>query len=228
MRYKVFETLKYFERYDCERIKITANNIRFELLFDKYSLPHLLGLHYMYKARKINKRVMYFDENNQRMTGTKIYALIDSNTSDDEVFKKINENNPEQLKLVKDRVNTFSDFMKNLEYGYVVENTKIENLGGHVNYFVVQDDQGNYNHLGIKTENGVDVIAEYNDNISKLITYFKRNNNSYFKGSSIKENIISIEIYDRDQDTYIPFSFDQEKNERLRDDRSPRQQGMTR
>ena len=218
MSYKVYETLKYFEENDCKRINIKAKSIEFEVLFDKYALPHLLGLHYQYKQVNKKGNIAYVTKDNLIIGGHKIYnKVIAEETPDEEIYEKIRENNPSYLSAVKNRIESFTDFMKNLDKGYVVENVKVDNLGGKVNYFVVEDDEGNYNHLGIKTENGVDIIEGYNENTSKLITYFKRSDTEYFQGTRIQEDITKIEVYDRERECYIPFSFDKEKNEKLRE-----------
>ena len=228
MSYKAYETIKYFEQYDGERIYIKSDKAQFDILFNKFAIPHLLGMQYMYESGIVNGRLVYIDENNRKMSGKKIYDSILVGMSDEEIFERIKKNNPSMLSSIKNRIETFTHFMKNLENGYIVENVKTDNLGGKVNYFVVQDDNGNYNHLGIKSENGIDIIDGYNENTSKLITYFKRKDNIYFDGSKIHEDITLIEVYDRDLESYIPFSFDKEKNERLRDNRPPKGQGLIR
>ena len=216
MSYKVYETLKYFAGNDGQRIKINTNKVNFDLLFNKHSVPHLLGLQYMYRQEKIKNRYFKIDENNNVIKASDMYRkVIEEETTDEEIYEKIRENNPSNLNAVKNRIESFTDFMKNLEKGYVVENVKVDNLGGKVNYFVVEDDKGNYNHLGIKTENGVDIIENYNENTSKLITYLVQKDNRYFQGTRIKEDITKIEVYDREKECYIPFSFDKEKNEKL-------------
>ena len=205
--YKAFKILKYFEEYDGERIKINGKTVEFDILFNKYSLPHLLGLHYQY--RKDGRS--YFNIDNEVMTGKKLYdEVINKKISDQEIYKRIENNNVNKINSVKKRINTFLDFMKNLEKGYIVENIKRKNFGGQVNYFVVEDDKGNYNHLGIKSENGVDVIDGYNKNTDKLITYIIQNHNKYFSRSKIQENIKSIEVYNKEKESYIPFSFNKE------------------
>ena len=215
--YKTYEILKYFEKYQGKEIKIDTNkeDINFDFLFNKYSLPHLLGLHYQY--RKDGRS--YFNVNNEVMTGRKLYdEIINKKISDQEILNKISVNTKDymQTNSVKQRIETFLEFMQNLEKGYIVENTS-EKSDIKSNYIIVEDKNKKYHHLFImKTDNG-SLLLEYNDEKSRkyLETYFVRNNDKYFNKSKIKENIKSIEVYDEKTNRYIPFSFDEEKQKIL-------------
>ena len=214
--FKTFKILKYFEKYHGKEIKINTNkeDIDFDFLFNKYSLPHLLGLHYQYKRDRKN----YFDENNNIVIPKQMYKdIINKKISDQEILNKISVNTKDyrQTNSVKQRIDTFLEFMQNLEKGYIVENTS-EKSDIKSNYIIVEDKNKKYHHLFImKTENG-SLLLEYNDEKSRkyLETYFVRNNDKYFKKSKIKENIKSIEVYDEEKGSYIPFSFREDINMR--------------
>lgn len=56
--YKVKEYFENFDKYNNYRLVIETGDKNFEIIFDKYSLPHLLGLHYMNeKSNEFKKEV---------------------------------------------------------------------------------------------------------------------------------------------------------------------------
>ena len=98
MTYKVYDTLKYFEKYDGKRVRITYGNQEFNILFNKYSVPHLLGLHYQYKEYASDNNKYRVDENNNVVMANDIYdKIINYQISDEDIYRKIKTNNPDYL-----------------------------------------------------------------------------------------------------------------------------------
>jgi len=116
------------------------------------------------------------------------------------------------------RVETFPEFLKNLEEGIIVEKTLDSKM--NVNYLIIQNKDEEFYHLGILSGSNGALLIDF-DNIEDkrekdiLKSYFIEPNKEYFKDSNIAELIKSIERYDEKEKRYVPFSFDEVKNEKL-------------
>ncbi len=200
---KIIEILKWFDNYNNNQIIINYNKDKFKIDIENKILPHLLGLHY----GKIK------DKNDNLLIGKRLFNyFLKNNISDEEFYNQIPL---EKLENIKNRINTFKEFMENLEKGIVVEKTLESKM--NVNYLIIQNKDNEYYHLGIyKGESGsiLDTFGKMKDN-DILKTYFVENNQDYFQNSKTNEKIISIERYDEQLEMYVPFSFDEEKNQKL-------------
>ncbi|MCI6272130.1 MAG: PBECR4 domain-containing protein [Erysipelotrichaceae bacterium] len=199
--YKVQEILKWYKQFNNTDIKISGESKSFDININNRSLPHLLGLHYINtKEHQIKGRGLYD-------------YIIYNNLSDEEIYRRISSNNAFKINDVANRINTFKEFMENLENGYIYEQTnKYTNLKS--SHLIVQTKDNKYLHLGIARENVGDFISDYivDDSINAYLeTYFERKDKEYFKDSKIFEKVKSIERYN-DKGELEPFSFRQEKN----------------
>ena len=147
--------------------------------------------------------------------------VFDNNLSDQEILNIVEKNDNskyhDQKDNVEKRINTFEMFMKNLEKGIVVEKTLPTQM--IVNYLIIQTKEGNYHHLGILSGDNGALLESY-DNLEKDIkdimkTYFVEDNKDYYNKSKIFENITNISYYNEQQEEYLPFSFDIEKQSKL-------------
>ena len=205
--YKVQEILNWYKKFENIDIKIQGNTKEFDIeIRDKY-LPHLLGL-------------QYINSNDSNIRGKRLYSYIkDNNLSDQEILSRVEQNyGPRKRRDIYNRIETFPDFLKNLEEGIIVEKTLDTKM--NVNYLIIQNKDDEFYHLGILSGSNGALLVEFENIEDKrekdfLKTYFVEANKDYFKDTSIVEQIKSIERYDEKEKEYIPFSFDDEKNKSL-------------
>ena len=205
--YKVQEILNWYKKFENIDIKIQGNTKEFDIeIRDKY-LPHLLGL-------------QYINSNGSNIRGKRLYSYIkDNNLSDQEILSRVEQNyGPRKRRDIYNRIETFPDFLKNLEEGIIVEKTLDTKM--NVNYLIIQNKDDEFYHLGILSGSNGALLVEFENIEDKrekdfLKTYFVEANKDYFKDTSIVEQIKSIERYDEKEKEYMPFSFDDEKNKSL-------------
>ena len=205
--YKVQEILNWYKKFENIDIKIQGNTKEFDIeIRDKY-LPHLLGL-------------QYINSNDSNIRGKKLYSYIkDNNLSDQEILSRVEQNyGPGKRRDIYNRIETFPDFLKNLEEGIIVEKTLDTKM--NINYLIIQNKDDEFYHLGILSGSNGALLVEFENIEDKrekdfLKTYFVEANKDYFKDTSIVEQIKSIERYDEKEKEYMPFSFDDEKNKSL-------------
>ena len=205
--YKVQEILNWYKKFENIDIKIQENTKEFDIeIRDKY-LPHLLGL-------------QYINSNDSNIRGKRLYSYIkDNNLSDQEILSRVEQNyGPRKRRDIYNRIETFPDFLKNLEEGIIVEKTLDTKM--NVNYLIIQNKDDEFYHLGILSGSNGALLVEFENIEDKrekdfLKTYFVEANKDYFKDTSIVEQIKSIERYDEKEKEYMPFSFDDEKNKSL-------------
>ena len=172
MENKVQEIIKWWNKFNNMNIKISGIKKEFYLSLNKQILPHLLGLHYI-------------NANNESLKGIRLYNDIKKNgILDSEIYSLIQKHNPNYLDNVHDRINNFRTFMENLETGRIVEMTN-SNTSIKSNYLIVQTEDNCIMQLGIKDIGYEDVFE----------TFFIRQDNDYFKNTSLNEPIISIQRY---------------------------------
>ena len=206
--YKVQEIFDWYKKFENIEVKIKGITKEFDIeIRDRY-LPHLLGLQY------INSN------NNSNIKGKRLYSYIkDNNLSDEEILKRVETNYSSKVKEeVSKRIETFQNFLKNLENGIIVEKTLPTKM--NVNYLIIQNKNNNFYHLGILSGDNGAILVDFESIEEKkekdfLKTYFVEANKDYFKDTSIVEQIKSIERYDEKEKEYMPFSFDDEKNKSL-------------
>lgn len=207
MDFKAKETIEWYEQFDNTNLIIKNNFKDINIKILKDNLPHLLGLHYMYSGNKIPPA---------RVIAEEIKA---KNISDEEIFKNVKKYNPNMLKSVKNRVRTFKEFLENFENGIILENTK-EDTNINSTLFVIKTKDKKIMHLGIKEISGVIMLENYSEMNQKEMrgifeTYFLRNNDKFTQNSKIHESITEISRYDEKLKEYLPFSFDNQRNQEL-------------
>ncbi|RRD40365.1 hypothetical protein EII29_02480 [Leptotrichia sp. OH3620_COT-345] len=202
--YKVQEIFKWFSKYDKEDICIKSKSKEFFIEINNKSLPHLLGL-------------QYINDNESKhgvLKGQRLYNKInEENLSDQDIYDLIAEHNANKIDSVANRINTFKEFMENLENGYIFEQTN-QYTQIKSNYLVVQTKNNQFLHLGIRKEEYGDIITEFEvDNRTKdiLETYFAREDINYFENSRIFEKITEISKYNDKTKKYELFSFKEDK-----------------
>ena len=186
--YKVQEILNWYKKFENIDIKIQGNTKEFDIeIRDKY-LPHLLGL-------------QYINSNDSNIRGKRLYSYIkDNNLSDQEILSRVEQNyGPRKRRDIYNRIETFPDFLKNLEEGIIVEKTLDTKM--NVNYLIIQNKDDEFYHLGILSGSNGALLVEFENIEDKrekdfLKTYFVEANKDYFKDTSIVEQIKSIERYD--------------------------------
>ena len=193
MDFKAKETIEWYEQFDNTNLIIKNNFKDINIKILKDNLPHLLGLHYMYSGNKIPPA---------RVIAEEIKA---KNISDEEIFKN--------------RVRTFKEFLENFENGVILENTK-EDTNINSTLFVIKTKDKKIMHLGIKEISGVIMLENYSEMNQKEMrgifeTYFLRNNDKFTQNSKIHESITEISRYDEKLKEYLPFSFDNQRNQEL-------------
>ncbi|MBS9776360.1 MAG: hypothetical protein KGV57_04660 [Fusobacterium sp.] len=202
-KYKVLNILDKMAEFHKKDIVIKGKSKEFDILFKKESIPHLLGLQYTIK---------------DNLKGSKLLKYILKNQfSDTEILKLVNKNYGElQKEKVKNRIETFEEFMNNLEKGIIVEKTL--NTKMFVNYLIIEKEKDDFLHLGILSGDNGALLEEYED-LSKeekdiLRSYFVENNIDYFNKTKVNERVEGIYQYDEDYNL-VPFSFDKEKQKSL-------------
>ena len=124
--YKVQELFEWYKKFENIDIKIQGNTKEFDIeIRDKY-LPHLLGL-------------QYINSNDYNIKGKRLYSYIkDNNLSDQEILNRVEQNyGPGKRKDISNRIETFPEFLKNLEEGIIVEKTLDTKM--NVNYLIIQN-----------------------------------------------------------------------------------------
>lgn len=103
-----------------------------------------------------------------------------------------------QRNNVENRINTFAEFMKNLEKGFIVQ--KILESKMNVNYLIVQTEDGNFKYLGVlsgRTGTLIEIYEELSEKeLSILKTYFVGTDNDYYRNSKLIESLENLKIYD--------------------------------
>ena len=204
--YNIQNTLKFLEKYNEMNLLIQSEAKEFDIIFANKYNPHLLGLPYITERKDMN--------------GIKLYNYIfENNLSDQEILNRIEKNHGTDMKEnVINRIETFPDFLKNLENGIIVEKTLATKM--NVNYLIIQNKDDEFYHLGILSGSNGALLVDFENIEDKrekdfLKTYFVRDDKEYFKNSNIVELVRSIERYDEKEKIYVPFSFDEEKNKKL-------------
>ena len=124
--YKVQDLFEWYKKFENMDIKIQGNTKEFDIeIRDKY-LPHLLGL-------------QYINSNDNSIKGKRLYSYIkDNNLSDQEILNRVEQNyGPGKRKDISNRIETFPEFLKNLEEGIIVEKTLDTKM--NVNYLIIQN-----------------------------------------------------------------------------------------
>ncbi|WP_373080701.1 PBECR4 domain-containing protein [Fusobacterium animalis] len=205
MNYTVQNIFRWFNKFDKKDIRIQGKTKEFEIEIRNHYLVHLLGL-------------QYINSNTKAMSGRMLYNYIQvNNLSDEDILSLVKKNNPNKFKSVTKRIDTFQNFLEELENSYIVEKTN-KSTQIKSNYLVIQLKNNLIMHLGInKNEMGdsiesFEIIPKKN---SYLETYFLQKNDKYYHNSNVYEKVIKIERYDEKEKVYVPFSFDSEKNKNL-------------
>ena len=203
---KIFEWFKQFNKID---IKIQGETKEFDIELGNKYLPHLLGLQYM-------------NDSSSSIRGYALYKYIEKNNfSDKEILEKVKNNNPRMEEAVKNRIETFQEFMENIENAFIVERSIPDSKTNiKSNYFIVQSKGNDFLHLGIKQENIGSFISEFDITPKKdswLETYFSRNNITYFQDSKIIEEIKGLYKYNEEKERFESFTFNDKKIEKQKD-----------
>ena len=89
---KVQEILQWGKRIANLDLLIETNGMNFNIKIDRNVLPHLLGLHY------VNPSI-------EGIRGIRLFNKVrKEKLTDEEIYERINKNNPEQLDNVKNRI----------------------------------------------------------------------------------------------------------------------------
>ena len=133
--YNIQNTLKFLEKYNEMNLLIQSEAKEFDIIFANKYNPHLLGLPYINERKNLN--------------GIKLYNYIfDNNLSDQEIFNRVEKNHGKIMKEnIINRVETFPEFLKNLEEGIIVEKTLDSKM--NVNYLIIQNKDDEFYHLWI-------------------------------------------------------------------------------
>ncbi|WP_336184481.1 PBECR4 domain-containing protein [Fusobacterium polymorphum] len=110
--YRVQEIFNWYKKFENTELRIKGTTKEFDIeIRDKY-LPHLLGL-------------QYINDVNSNIKGKRLYSYVkDNNLSDQEILDRIEQNyGPGKREDISNRIETFPDFLKNLENGIIVEKT---------------------------------------------------------------------------------------------------------
>ena len=199
MAYKVQKIFEWFKQFNKIDIKIQGETKEFDIELGNKYLPHLLGLQYM-------------NDSSSSIRGYALYKYIEKNNfSDKEILEKVKNNNPRMEEAVKNRIETFQEFMENIENAFIVERSIPDSKTNiKSNYFIVQSKGNDFLHLGIKQENIGSFISEFDITPKKdswLETYFSRNNITYFQDSKIIEEIKGLYKYNEDKQEFEKFAF---------------------
>ena len=196
MPYKVQETFEWFEQFNKISIKIKGETKEFNIELENKNLPHLLGLQYINSTK--NDVAM--------LKGRRLYNYIKFNKlSDEKILEKIKNNSPGMEKAVKSRIETFQEFMENIEKAYILEKTYL-NTTIKSNYLIVQSKGEEFLHLGIK-QNQIATFDIISKKESWLETYVSRNNITYFQDSKIIEEIKGLYKYNDKKEKFEKFTF---------------------
>ena len=166
MNYTVQNIFRWFNKFDKKDIRIQGKTKEFEIEIRNHYLVHLLGL-------------QYINSNTKAMSGRMLYNYIQvNNLSDEDILSLVKKNNPNKFKSVTKRIDTFQNFLEELENSYIVEKTN-KSTQIKSNYLVIQLKNNLIMHLGInKNEMGdsiesFEIIPKKN---SYLETYFLQKN----------------------------------------------------
>ena len=195
---KIKEIYNWYKQFNNKEIVIQTENKNLEIKINNKALPHLLGIHYT-------------DINSRTVKVRKLVKKVES-LQDRDIFKEIAQNNLDMLESVKNRINNFEEFMKNLENAILVENTYDSTLKSQ--HFFIQTKENKILHLGLIDAGYSDIPVEF-DVIDKkyLETFIQEKTNKRYKDTQIVEHVKNIYEYVNDELKY--FSFDTEKQAKL-------------
>ncbi len=186
------------------RVKSSTKELTVEL--EVNGLPHLLGLHYMYpkgKAPKGSELISNIDK------GVLTYGNVFPSIDKAHHYKKSRYNS-----YVKNRIETFQNFMENLDKARIVEKTnKTSDIRSQ--YLAINTKDGLTRHLSILDIDNRNVLLNYDAHA--LESYLVQDNDNYYKDSSINEPIKDILFYDNEIKQFRPASFNIEKDNILKD-----------
>ncbi len=206
MSYKIQETFEWFEQFNKIDIKIKGETKEFNIELENKNLPHLLGLQYINSTK--NDVVM--------LKGRRLYNYIKFNKlSDEEILEKIKNNSPSMEESVKSRIETFQEFMENIEKSYILEKTYL-NTTIKSNYLIVQSKGEEFLHLGVKQNQiaSFDIIPKKD---SWLETYFSRDDIKYFQNSKIIEEVKGLYKYNNEKERFETFTFNDKRIEKTKE-----------
>lgn len=192
--YTVQKIFKWFEQFDKTDIKIEGENLKFQIEIKNSILPHLLGLQYTQ------------ERNNNELKGIDLFAdKKEKFLSDEEILEEVANVNPSSVSLVEKKIKSLKYALENLEKFTIVERTyNSPNSTLLSDYFLKLETKfGNKNsdtsflHIGILKGNSEDYFE----------TFFDREDDKYFKKTTISEKIVSIKAYDKELNCYKPFTF---------------------
>ena len=188
---QVQEILQWGKKIANFDLFIETSKMNFTVKIDRNVLPHLLGLHYI-------------NSSSEGIRGIRLFNKVrKEKLTDEEIYERINKNNPEQLDNVKNRIYYFKEFMYNLDNAKIVEMTNLATkIKSH--HLLLQSADEKYLQLGIAKGE----MADY------LETFLVSANDFYFSDSEINEEVTGIYRYD-EECNLIPFSFDPVKAEKL-------------
>lgn len=172
MSRKIQYLIDWYKKFEGIKLNIQTDSQIFETNLNILSIPHLLGLQY------INNR-------NSKIKGYRLLSYIThKNLSDENIYSLVKQNNPNQLRNVKERVENFKYFMENLENASAVEMTS-EITKIKSDYLIIKDKDNKYLQLGIKNIGYEDVFE----------TFLISSDDAYFKNTTICEKVVSIQRY---------------------------------
>lgn len=239
MSHNIVKTIKSLSKLENHQIQITLNNNSTKLIlnFDQNSIPHLLGLQYLYSKKEQQKILKKSNKKNNnknlKLSGSVLRKrVLKKNYSDDYIVRKIIKTQKWYSKRKKDDVknrlfNLEKELLK-LDQCYIVENKPIKtgNMNRKISYFLINPNTNAHIGIGILDENDKIISSKklkrekLNDksyNIA-LVSFFIQKDNRYYINTKFKKRIEKAEIYDNQLYRFKSFNLNyilsKEKKER--------------
>ncbi|MDD7511965.1 MAG: PBECR4 domain-containing protein [Peptostreptococcaceae bacterium] len=203
---KVQQIISWFNNYNGKSVRIISESKDFYINIDNSMLPHLLGLHYIRRDTKILK-------GNQLLK-----YIVDNKLSDADIITKgvLRNHGTNVANKVQQRIDTFRDFMENIERARIVENTN-PNTRIRSSYLAIDNPRSQYiRHLAILDTGDIDIILDYD--VNTLETYIVQGNDNYYSNTTIDEPIKELLFYNEEKDGWYKGSFNLQRNRELEEE----------
>ena len=203
--YNAYNTLEYLSKFDQQEILIQTAKGFIKFTFNKLSVPHLLGLHYMYDVSNI-----------RYISASQMFKeVINHHMSDEKILERVRYHNGEiTCNRVAKRIENLLDFFQSLEEAILYAESSFNN--SHSCILVKTKDDG-FLELFVDNQTRQAYFQNYesNDCISSksfLRSFIYESTDLKLINYTVLEPVTMLAAYSEKLESYISFSFNNEKN----------------
>lgn len=190
--HKISNTIRWFDKFDNSDLRlITTDGTHIDFNIRTTAIPHLMGLHYM---------------SNDKLSGQQLLGIA-TRKSDNEIYKKIEENVKLDVINVYNRVCCLKPFLQNLENASLVKFPLSKNSKMSFDKSIALINKGCIQVLGLGHDE--------ERNVDYVNTFLPNRRSANYRDVDMSNRIEKIQIYDRNFNEYRDFSFDDKRRKKL-------------